>query len=111
MIVVERPSERGAEVVVVDVEQLRSFDDNAGPLRILVARQLQEVPAVRGLQRFDLVRGDESLPSELPNGLQKAVAGARTVVVDQQQGLVDQAAEAVQHIRAGNPLVGADLLS
>ena len=65
---------------------------------------------MRGLQLLDLVRGDEPLPRELPDGLKEAVAGARTVVVDEQQGLVDQPTEAVQHVRGGNPLVRAHLL-
>jgi len=94
---------------VIDVEQLRTFEDHADVFQVLVLRQLQEMPAVCGFELPELVRGDEPLSRELPDRLQQAVAGARTVVIDQQQGLVDQTTKAVQHLRAAHPLVGAHL--
>jgi hypothetical protein len=96
---------------VIGVERLGVLDhDTARPLRVVVARTVQEVSTVGGLQRLDLARGDESLAGELSNGLQESVAGTRTGVFDLYQGLVDHAAEAVQHVLAGKQAARAHLL-
>src|SRR3954451_17495336 len=94
---------------MVDVEQLWALDDDAGPFWVLVQCQLQEVPAVCGLELVDLPCGDQSLPGELPDGLQEVVPRPGSVVIDQQQGLVDQSAEEVQDGAGGDPLVRAYL--
>ena len=111
-VVAQCPAECAAEVVMIDVEQLGALDDDTGcPVRVMGKSEIEEMPAVCGLQRLDLPRGNQSLAGQLPDRLKESVPGAKTCPLDLDERLVDDPAETVQHLRAGQPLVRAHLLN
>src|SRR5258705_3884721 len=72
--------------------------------------KIEEMAAVCGLQRLGLVGGNQSFAGQLADRLKESVSRAKTCPLDLDERLVDDPAETVQHIRAGQPLVRAHLL-
>ena len=101
-IVRDRPAQRGPQVVVLAVDQLRLFDDHpGGPLGVVGDGEVQEVRAMRGLQQQSFTRLVEVLGAELPDRLQLPVPGSLGCPFRDHQRLVDQFGQQVQEFAFG----------
>ena len=107
----DRPVERGAEVVDVAL-------GDAAPLEVLSAPQVRTgrfgqrdvVVGVATSHRDRVATRVEALPRVLADGLEQAVAHPAVCVVDDDEGLVHQLTQHVDHVRRVEIVVGQDRL-